>query len=91
MSWRPEGLEKWDAREIASHVVYDPQDPQIAMLLMIEAGADAMLEVLNPLLTQIYAQLCGARIQMGKTDWYSTLDDSIDRLKSVLYSEQEAE
>jgi hypothetical protein len=44
MDWRPEG---WDSREIASHVVYDPQDPQMAMLLMIEAGASAMLEALR--------------------------------------------
>lgn len=46
MNYRPEG---WDSREIASHVKYDPEDPQMAMLLMIEAGADAMLEALEKL------------------------------------------
>lgn len=49
-----------------------------------EAGADAILKELKPLLTKIHVQLCGVRMKEGKTSWYSALDASIDNLKAVL-------
>lgn len=49
-----------------------------------EAGADAMLEAQTPLLKTVYAQLCGLRMEKGKTHYYSGLDESIDKLRDIL-------
>ncbi len=50
-----------------------------------EAGADAMLAALKPLLTTIYAQLWGARAGMGiPLSQESVLDHSINSIKKIL-------
>ena len=50
-----------------------------------EAGADAMLDVLKPLLVTIYAQLSGTRVRMGvPLSQESVLDGSINSIKKIL-------
>lgn len=56
---------------------------------IFEAGADALGAAYLPLLKQVYAQLCGVRLKEGETDYYSALDDSIDRLKAILEVDKE--
>ena len=77
MSWRPPNWKKYGW-------VVLPKPEQDAY----EAGADAMLEAQFPLLRQVYAQLCGVRLQQGKTDYYSALDESIDKLKQMITEEE---
>ena len=50
-----------------------------------EAGADAMLAALKPLLVTIYAQLAGTRVRMGvPLDSETVLDHSINSIKKIL-------
>lgn len=50
-----------------------------------EAGADAMLEALKPLLVTVYAQLSGTRVRMGVPLTEETvLDHSINTIKKIL-------
>ncbi len=52
-----------------------------------EDGAVAVHDVDLPLLRQVYAQLVGIRLKVGKSQHYSALDDSIDRLKAIIREE----
>ena len=50
-----------------------------------EAGADAMLEALKPLLVTVYAQLSGTRVRMGVPLTEETvLDHSLNTIKKIL-------
>jgi len=50
-----------------------------------EAGADAMLAALKPLLVTIYAQLSGTRVRMGvPLDSETVLDHSINSIRKIL-------
>jgi len=78
MKWKPDGWKNpGDEAEGFS-------EGDLAFANGFAAGADAMLEAVAPLLEQVFAQLCGIRMREGKTDWYSGLDDSIDRLRAII-------
>jgi len=50
-----------------------------------EAGADAMLAALKPLLVTIYAQLAGTRVRMGvPLSEETVLDHSLNSIKKIL-------
>ena len=50
-----------------------------------EAGADAMLDALKPLLVTTYAHLSGTRVRMGvPLDSETVLDHSINSIKMIL-------
>jgi len=44
------------------------------------------VEIELELLRRIYAQLCGVRMEKGRTEYYSALDDSIDRVRAAIES-----
>ena len=48
-----------------------------------EAGADAIIEGVMPLIIQVYAQLCRIRLKEGNLS-YCALDGSIDQLKAII-------
>ena len=85
MNWRPKDWKNpyiqiasdfWDDTATFKEAVTTSQ--------VFETGADAMLQRLKPLLTTIHAQLCGVRMEHGKTPWYSALDKSIDDISQIL-------
>ena len=50
-----------------------------------EAGADAMLEALKPLLVTVYAQLSGTKVRMGvPLSQETVLDGSINTIRKIL-------
>jgi len=79
MKWRPK--EGWDTAEIAKTANLRPA---WGIGAAIEAGADALLDDLMPVLETVYAQLCGIKMKNGKTTYYSALDSSIDKLKEII-------
>jgi len=86
MNWRPEGL-KNPFPDKHTHY-YEIEEPcECCLYDGFEAGADAILEALKPLLTTIHAQLCGIRMREGKASWYSALDNSIDSIGRILNKE----
>lgn len=80
MNWRPEDWKN-------PYYGHSTWDTQLKTQGLFEDGADAMLVVLRPLLTTIHAQLCGVRMEKGKTSWYSALDKSIDNISQILNKE----
>ena len=84
MKWRPNN---WDATKVLEGV--NMSNVSFSHRYACEAGADAILEAVTPQLETIYSQLCGWRIEIGRTLWYSALDMSIDFLKKLLFPEEE--
>ena len=80
MKWRSKGWQTLKAKNHPLHCFA----PDACIGQAFEAGADALLETLKLLLTIIHAQLCGVRIEKGKTSWYSALDKSIDDISQIL-------
>ena len=93
MAWRPDNwtnphknsdsVQAWDVAEAYADVDDDLWEA-------FEAGADALLEGLKPILEQVFAHLCG--IQMVNPNPYPlsprALDNAINRLRIILREEK---
>ena len=76
-SWRPKDWRNHFSKRREEDGIFSRHE-------LFEAGADALLEALMPLLRTAHEQLLGKRAMMPVEPGYSELDACIDRLGEIL-------